>query len=60
MPDDRKIREGALQPDRDPKAQPPGPKGSTPLNPITGRPAKDTTPKDALPQVSPPKGTDRN
>lgn len=39
MSDDlRKIREGALQPDRDPPAQPPGPLGTEPLNPITGLP----------------------
>lgn len=38
MAQERTIREGALQPKRDPPSDPPGPRGTTPLNPITGRP----------------------
>jgi hypothetical protein len=51
MTDDlRKIREGALQPDRDPKAEPPGSKGSTPLNPITGRPVQSPSQQGGSPK----------
>lgn len=43
MSEQRMIREGALQPAKDPSPTPPGPRGSTPINPITGRPIPQTT-----------------
>jgi len=43
----RKISEGVLQPDRDPPAQPPGPKGTRPLNPFTGKPMSGATTQGA-------------
>jgi len=41
----RKISEGVLQPDRDPSPQPPGPKGTKPLNPFTGKPMNVRAPQ---------------
>lgn len=38
MSEHRTIREGALQPAKNPSSTPPGPTGSQPINPITGRP----------------------
>jgi len=38
MSEHRIIREGALQPVKNPSATPPGPMGAQPINPITGRP----------------------
>jgi hypothetical protein len=43
MTDLRKIREGALQPEKDPSPEPPGPKGTEPINPITGKPLPSTS-----------------
>jgi hypothetical protein len=48
MSDLRQIREGALQPEKDPSPEPPGPKGTEPINPITGRPFPSTSPAQAV------------
>ena len=53
----RKISEGVLQPDRDPSPQPPGPRGTVPLNPFTGKPMNGATPQGA--PGSPPANTEQ-
>jgi hypothetical protein len=40
MTEKRVITEGVLRPLQDPPAEPPGPRGTIGLNPLTGRPFK--------------------
>jgi hypothetical protein len=50
----RVIQEGALRPLRDPSPEPPGPRGTIPLDPISGRPFPPAALKDVIAQPSVP------